>query len=232
MRRNPLLRRVFFAYARDYRTLWDAFAVAPGLGREAILANAGDDEATFWGSGQSDAQLHVLPFVTSGSRVLELGVGIGRIARWVAPHCAQLTLVDVSERMLRRARAVLGSDKIRYVRSSGSSLASITDSSIDIAYSLLVLQHLEREDVVRYLAEFRRVLVSDGLLIFQLPDLADPTSLSAFVDYAVRERIRSVARVRFYTREEIGVLLDHFGFSVEDEQVVEGSFYLRARRRP
>jgi SAM-dependent methyltransferase len=230
LRGVEVLRRIFFLFARDYRTLWNAFAIAPGLGREAILANAGDDDDKFWQSGESDARRHILPFISPDSNVLDLGAGIGRIARWVAPHCAQLTVVDVSDRMLRRARSVLGNERVRYIQSDGRTLSGIPNSSIDVAYSLLVFQHIEREDLVNYLAELRRVLRVDGRLIMQLPDLADRASLATFVDYAMHERTRSVARLRYYTRDEVGILFDYFGFVVDGEETRDGSMYLRALR--
>lgn len=232
LRGVEILRRVFFFVARDYRTLWNAFAIAPGLGREAILANVGDNEEEFWQSGERDARRYLLPFVSADSNVLDLGGGIGRIARWVAPHCAQLTVVDVSDRMLQRARAVLGDERVTYVRSDGRTLATIPTSSVDIAYSLLVFQHIEREDLINYLAELRRVLRNEGRLVLQLPNLADRASLAAFVDYALHERTKSVARLRYYTREEVGILFAYFGFVVDGEETRDGSFYFRARKQP
>jgi hypothetical protein len=100
-----------------------------------------------------------------------------------------------------------------------------------VAYSLLVFQHIEREDFVNYLAELGRVLRGEGRLILQLPNLADRPSLEAFVDYALHERTRSVARLRYYTREEVGILFAHFGFVLDGEETREGSMYLRARKR-
>jgi ubiquinone/menaquinone biosynthesis C-methylase UbiE len=231
LRGIEILRRIFFSFARDYRTLWNAFAIAPGLGREAILANAGDDEEEFWHSGERDAKRYILPFLSPDSSVLDLGTGIGRIARWVAPHCAHLTAVDVSDRMLQRARSVLGIERVSYVRSDGRTLTEIPTSSIDLAYSLLVFQHIEREDVVSYLDELRRVLRNEGGLVLQLPNLADKSSLEAFVNYALHGRTRSVARLRYYTREEVGILFNRFGFVVDEEQQRHGSMYLRARKR-
>jgi ubiquinone/menaquinone biosynthesis C-methylase UbiE len=196
--------------------LWDSFAITPGTAREAILAGVGDDEERFWESGKQDVERYVLPFVRQDSVVLDLGAGIGRMARAVAPYCQRIVLVDASGSMLRRARRALrGVPNADFVRSTGSSLTGIDDASIDFVYSYLVLQHIEREDVIRYFAEVVRILKPDGVFRFQVPNLAHPDHLSSYVAYALETNARSLGHMRYYTAQELSALLPRVGFLID-----------------
>ncbi|HUG13370.1 MAG TPA: methyltransferase domain-containing protein [Thermomicrobiales bacterium] len=223
LRRFAPLRPLFFVlFGRSYAALWDSFAITDGTAREAILAGVGADEARFWSSGQRDAERYVIPLLRPEAVVLDLGGGIGRIARAVAPHCRRLILADVSRSMLRRARnALRGTPNIEFVKTSGKSLASVASNSVDVAYSHLVLQHVEREDVISYLGELHRVLVPGGVIRFQVPNLADPQQLSTYVEYALATPAKSLGRLRYYTREEIQLLLERLGFSIESVESTE-----------
>jgi ubiquinone/menaquinone biosynthesis C-methylase UbiE len=227
-------RKLFFSLTRSYASTWDAFALLPGLAREAVLADKGDPgrQGEFWESGRAEADRFLLPVLKPTATALELGPGVGRVARWVAPHCRHLVLVDVSRGMLRRARANLSQfSNVRYVATAGNNLAAIDSRSIDLVYSFLVLQHIEREDVIRYFAEISRILRPNGRLIFQLPNLVDPQQLTQYMSYSLTVSDRSVARVRYYTREEVEILLKRFGFTPEQWFTSE-SFLVIARLDP
>jgi ubiquinone/menaquinone biosynthesis C-methylase UbiE len=217
LRGAKILRPVFFVFfGRSYAGLWDSFAITPGTTREAILAGLGDDENRFWATGIEQAERYVLPLVRRDSVVLDLGAGIGRIARAVAPHCRRIVLVDVSAAMLRRARGALrGVPNAEFVKTGGRSLSAINTMSIDLVYSFLVLQHIEREDVICYVDEVRRVLKPGGVFRFQVPNLADAAQLNTYVSYATGTPVRSIGHMRYYTAEEISVLLPRLGFKVE-----------------
>jgi ubiquinone/menaquinone biosynthesis C-methylase UbiE len=225
------LRPLFFlVFGRSYAALWDSFAVTSGTAREAILAGLGDDEHAFWASGERDARLHILPLVRTDSVVLDLGAGIGRIARAVAPHCRRVILVDASGVMLRRAREHLASmPNTEFVKTSGRSLSSIESASVDLAYSFLVLQHIEREDVIAYLDDLNRVLAPGAIFRFQIPNLSDPNQVAMYVRYATGTPTKSPGRMRYYTREELHILLPRLGFVIDSIESGE-SHIVTARR--
>jgi ubiquinone/menaquinone biosynthesis C-methylase UbiE len=217
------LRPVFFAvFGRSYAALWNSFAVSSGTAREAILAGVGADEKAFWESGQRDAERYIIPLVRPDSIVLDLGAGIGRLARAVAPRCQRIILVDVSGAMLSRARGALrGVQNADFVKVSGRSLAAIANESVDVAYSILVFQHVEREDVISYLQELGRILKVDGILRFQVPNLADRGQAAMYLRYALETSAKSIGRMRYYTREELEILLPLIGFRVETIETAE-----------
>lgn len=217
LRSVALLRPLFFlVFGRSYSALWDSFAATDSTAREAILAGVGADEKRFWASGEEHAARYFLPLIGADDVVLDLGAGIGRIARAIAPHCRRVILADVSAVMLRRARRALrGVPNADFVKTSGRSLTSVPTASIDVAYSFLVLQHIEREDMICYLRELWRVLKPGGLFRFQVPNLAHQALLDAYVTYAIATTARSPGRLRYYTREELTVVLVRLGFVLE-----------------
>lgn len=81
--------------------------------------------------------------------------------------------------LLRRAR-VIGSSQAAYIefcRSNDISFADVThriplaNASSDVVYSSHMLEHLDEEQAVRFLAEARRVLKPGGVLRIAVPDL-------------------------------------------------------------
>ena len=92
---------------------------------------------------------------------------------------------------------------------SSSRLESIESDSIDLVYTLLVLQHMRPRYIREYLAEFVRVLSPGGVLIFQLPaDTAFPViveggGLKRMLPLQVISIVRAVRRMREFPRMEM-----------------------------
>ena len=61
-------------------------------------------------------------------------------------------------------------ERCQYRLNTATHLRAFPDSSFDLVYSCITLQHLPRRHTRAYLAEFLRVLHPQGLLVFQLPD--------------------------------------------------------------
>jgi SAM-dependent methyltransferase len=104
-------------------------------------------------------------------RVLDFGCGVGRITRPLAEHFRSVVGADVAASMLARARLLHPDcDRITWIHNPKPHLRRFPDSSFDVIYSRLVLQHIRPRIVERYLAEFIRVLAPGGVLMFQLPE--------------------------------------------------------------
>lgn len=178
------------------------------------ILNVTDPEA-FEDAGQAQANA-LAPFIQPTDAVLDLGCGIGRVTRYVAPLCREIWGVDVSETMLRYARARLAElPNVRLARGDGASLpAEIPDGGIDFAYSLLTLQHVEREHAFMLLRDVRRALRPGGVAYLTFPNLLSDTYLAHFVNYAESGEARNAARVRFYTPQEVERILPAAGFSI------------------
>lgn len=175
-----------------------------------------DDEQSFEEGGRRDAA-RVCRYVSTDSVVLDFGCGTGRVARYVAPHCAALWAVDVSPRMLELTRERLReATNLRFARCHDVAIPEVASASVDVVYSFLVLQHLEREDAFLALRELRRVLKSEGVAILTFPNLLADGYLAGFVTYALTGEVTNQARARVYTPQEVERLLPAAGFSVVD----------------
>jgi ubiquinone/menaquinone biosynthesis C-methylase UbiE len=179
-----------------------------------VILNNSDPEA-FEAAGLRDATEVLGPLIRSTDIVLDLGCGIGRVARYVAPLCREIWAVDVSETMLGMARERLAEvPNVRFVLGDGTSLADVPSESIDFAYSLLTLQHVEREHAFMLMRELRRVLRARGIAYLTFPNLLSDQYLEAFLHYVEVGEAGNSARARFYTPEEVRRLLPAAGFEV------------------
>lgn len=175
------------------------------------------DPDIFEASGQRQANELLCPRIRRTDTVMDLGCGIGRVARYVARCCASLWAVDASDKMLSLARSRLqGLDNIRFAQSEGTRIPVVESGSVDFVYSILTLQHLEREDAFLLLREVHRVLRPGASGFFTFPNLLSDVYLDAFLHYAETGEVANPARARFYTPEEVRRLLPAAGFNPTD----------------
>jgi SAM-dependent methyltransferase len=137
---------------------------------------ANNNEA-FFASGRQDYDRYVPPFLAKmnfnprGKTALEIGCGIGRIARWMSQDFAQYIGVDVSPEMIRKA-ASYGLPHARFHAVSGGDLSGIPDASIDFVFSFAVFQHVpDKEAIFNYIAETGRVLRPSGIFRLHMKGL-------------------------------------------------------------
>ena len=72
-----------------------------------------------------------------------MGLNPGRVAYYVAGYCQHLWAVDVSPRMLELAQERMSErHNVTYNLCQDVSFPEVPSESIDMAYSLLVLQHV------------------------------------------------------------------------------------------
>ena len=118
--------------------------------------------------------------------------------------------------MLAGARRRLAqADNVRFARCDGTRVPAVPDEAVDLAYSLITLQHLEREDAFALLRELRRVIRPGGRAFLTFPNLLSDVYLAAFLEQVDRGEVANPARARAYTPQEVERLLPAAGFSVE-----------------
>lgn len=140
-----------------------AWKVASWARPAAMVATAGTaTEETFYEAARAKAR-KLIPYLRPESQVLDLGCGLGRFERFLAPHCAQIIGLDPVPGFLRRAareNARLPNAVFRL--GTGSDLVGISDSSMDFVFSVGVFERLPKAVVCEYLGEIRRVLTPKG----------------------------------------------------------------------
>jgi SAM-dependent methyltransferase len=99
-----------------------------------------------------------------GLNVVDLGCGFGWFCRWAREHGASRVLgLDVSERMLARARSTTADPAITYEKANLENI-SLPEARFDLAYSSLALHYIH--DAARLLATVYQALVPGGHFVF------------------------------------------------------------------
>lgn len=99
-----------------------------------------------------------------GKRVVDLGCGYGWFCRWARENGATQVLgLDLSDRMLDRARSLTNDDAVTYARADLAALA-LPEGAYDLAYSSLAFHYVE--DAGRIYGVIHRALVPGGSLVF------------------------------------------------------------------
>ncbi|MEZ5965300.1 MAG: class I SAM-dependent methyltransferase [Planctomycetota bacterium] len=191
-------------------------------------------EAAFDASGKSDVGhfFDGLGELLHGDQVvLDIGCGIGRMDRHIAPRVARLVGIDVSGEMVARARARLGDlGNVEFVEGDGTSLRPLGDATFGLVFSHIVFQHIPRFVTRGYFREVHRVLRTGGEFVFQLPEAVpgapqDPPDDDTF-------------EMRFWREEDVRAELEACGFTwlecrrfAIDTPDLAGLNYLRLRVR-
>ncbi len=142
-----------------------------------VVGAAGGDEGWFSKEGLADAEQFRALALAHGvdlaepQDVLDLGCGVGRIARWLAPELMAagggFQGCDVNQRLLDWCAANLQG---RYFVNALQPPLPLPEASLDLVYAKSVFTHL-REDTARaWLAEIARVLRPTGLAILTFAD--------------------------------------------------------------
>lgn len=102
----------------------------------------------------------------AGLRVLEAGCGPGALTEWLTTHDATVTAFDVSPEMVRLARGRAAGECNIFVADLARPLTFAKDSGHDLIVASLALHYIA--DWAPVLAEFHRVLASDGAVVFSV----------------------------------------------------------------
>ncbi len=110
-----------------------------------------------------------------GQRIIDLGCGFGAFCRWAAQEGAASVLgLDISRRMLARARADTEDSRISYRREDLDTV-EIPERAFDLAHSSLALHYVR--DLERLVAQIHRGLLPGGRLVLSVehPIFTAPT---------------------------------------------------------
>lgn len=104
------------------------------------------------------------------SLALELGAGTGLQSLFLARHCERLICTELEGNYLSQICQVAESNDIHnveYRQCDAQDLAEFADGQFDLIYSSNLLEHIP--DLSRCLAECKRVLRDDGLMLHTMP---------------------------------------------------------------
>jgi len=105
----------------------------------------------------------------SGSTVLDIGCGIGRIERALAPHVGAITAIDISSGMIEEARRRCRDlPNVAFAQCDGHDLAEYCDHTFDLVLAIDSFPYLFAADpkiAARHLRDGARVLRRGGAAV-------------------------------------------------------------------
>jgi len=146
----------------------------------------------------------VAPYLRKDVIFLEVGPGDCEFAKAVAPKVAQVLAIDVSDEITRRRELP---QNLQVVISDGSSIP-VPPSSVDIAYSNQLMEHLHPDDALDQLRHLHTALKPGGVYICITPSrLTGPHDISGDFDQEA-----SGFHLKEYTVGALAVLFREVGF--------------------
>ncbi len=201
-------------HTHDMRLTWNCLA----QGTDADAANVIDNETrTVEEFGQSGREaleaLRALIRLQPEWCVVNIGCGMGRLERFLAPEVSRLIGFDVSDLMIERARNYLAGCPNVELHRADQGLPQVATESVDLVISFLVFQHCPKEVTWSYFSEAARVLRPGSPFVFQILCYAhsegfDPAPASPAERYYGRGKPR-------YADEEVRRELAVAGFTIE-----------------
>jgi SAM-dependent methyltransferase len=194
--------------------VWDAQA---GSEDAAKLAVAGyTDEAELDRTAAATlALLEETVGVRPADTILEIGCGVGRVGRVLAPRCREWVGADVSANMLAHARRRLADlPNARTVLLNGYDLAGVPTASLSVVYCTVVFMHLEEWERFRYVRDAFRVLKPGGRLFVDNFNLLSDEGWALFGQHLAMDPLDRPAHVsKSSTPQELAAYFRRAGFS-------------------
>jgi SAM-dependent methyltransferase len=207
----------------DYKTFWNSLASTPEGAVIGVLGEYLKEDEIAEQARMGVEFIHSTLSLDGTQEVLEVGCGIGRIARGLSPYMRRYVGVDIAENMVSEARKRSSRyANLEYEALQQSDLSIFPDASFDRVVFEIVLIHLAREDAYRYLLEAHRVLRPGGLAYCQFYNLLHPDGWDFFARNVKHGEIMGgaqlVSRPRFYTAPEVRMVVEKAGFQIDEQR--------------
>jgi ubiquinone/menaquinone biosynthesis C-methylase UbiE len=140
----------------------------------AILSNRQAwDTNEFFESGREWLRQHFdwaasAGFSPGGTRALDFGCGMGRMANALAQYYRVVVGVDISDEMLRLARENSRVGNIQFVQALGPPIKE-PDGSFDLVYSTIVIQHIAPPFNLEAISDLFRLCAPGGYVLLDAP---------------------------------------------------------------
>lgn len=167
--------------AATYKSWWNEHSRS--LEKAFTRVTQEGPEEQFQSEGTRIAKaFRALGLCDASSDVLEIGCGVARIGRELAPLVARYTGVDISDNMIGHARQRTAHlANVAFHPLAGVGLAPLESGRFDFVYATIMLLHLDKEDLFEYLKEAHRVLKAGGRAYFDTLNLESGWNLHKWI---------------------------------------------------
>jgi ubiquinone/menaquinone biosynthesis C-methylase UbiE len=146
----------------EYKKVWSALSTTEDQAKLHVIGVTDEDALRATGE-QTLGFLQESVGIHRDDVVLEIGCGIGRVGKIVAPLCRKWIGCDVASNMLSLAAERLKDiPGVELKEISGYDLTGVESASVDVVYCTVVFMHLESWDRYNYILEAFRVLRPKG----------------------------------------------------------------------
>ena len=164
----------------DYKAVWTNLSETVARAKMHVIGTEREEDFV-----RTGAQTYECLRETVGVRpedvVLEIGCGIGRVGKELAPHCRKWIGCDVSPNMLKFAAERLDDlSNVELIEISGCDLAAIDNQSVDLVYCTIVFMHLDQWDRYSYVVDAFRILRPGGRLFIDNVNLCSDEGWDVF----------------------------------------------------
>jgi len=199
---------------QEYAAVWNS--LADSMNDAAMAATGETSESRLRSSAMETVRnLLELAAISARDEVLEIGCGVGRIGKEIAPLCRSWAGADISANMLGHASARLKNlENTRLIHLTSVGLNDLEENSFDVVYATNMLAHLDEIDRWWYVQEAFRVLRPGGRIFIDNMDMESEAGWSMFSKDAIRYRDvqRPPYMPRFSTAAEFSAYAKRAGF--------------------
>lgn len=199
-------------FVRDHRHAVKRY-IATRASEEAMALSVGG--GSFEGIGESELRLLIEQGLAEGRSLIDIGCGSGRLAVQVSKRFGD-TVSYLGTDVVPEVLAYAKSRAPRGYRFELIAECAIPagDESADFVTAFSVFTHLRPPDVARYLVEARRVLRSQGRLVFSYLELPRHAKIWIYTLLVTLLRRRKIEN-HFTSRRAIDSWAKELGFIVE-----------------
>jgi SAM-dependent methyltransferase len=198
----------------EYKKVWSGLSTTLDEAKRHVIGVT--DEDALQATGEETLRfLQESVGIRKDDVVLEIGCGIGRVGRLVAPICRKWIGCDVASNMLSlTAERLRDLANVELKEISGYDLSGVADASVDVVYCTVVFMHLESWDRYNYILEAFRVLRPSGRIYVDNINLCSDGGWKVFETHrAMPPANRPPHMTQNSTPQEIETYLKRAGFS-------------------
>lgn len=164
----------------EYKAVWTQLSQTEHAAKFYIGGVA--EESWFEETGAATKEMLIGTVgINAADTVVEIGCGVGRVGKQIAPLCRQWIGCDVSPHMLKLAAQRLeGFANVELHETTGFDLRPLPDEVADLVYSTVVFMHLDEWDRFNYILEGHRVLRPGGRIFIDNVNLCSDEGWEVF----------------------------------------------------
>jgi SAM-dependent methyltransferase len=200
---------------KNYKRIWNSLST--NMADATYHVGFMTDEEEIRRNGQLSAGfLREILQISPSDKALEIGCGVARIGRELAPSCGEWHGSDISGNMIAYARQrTQGVPNVYLHELPDSSLGIFNNGYFDCVYSSIVFMHLDKTEMFSYMREAYRVLAPGGRAYFDTCNILSPGAWQEFLTIieSFTPGQRPNHACQFSTPEEMRKFMEEAGFT-------------------